>query len=315
MAKRLKRTPSIVNKLTRLKGKLQLTTMNDIAGCRVILSNKKKVYKLNKLLLTKTVFELRKDYIKIPRESGYRSLHLIGKFSNENQDKHYVELQIRTLVQHYWATAVEIIDLFTNQSIKSNMGDRQWESWFKYLSELFEIFEDNPYLHSSSAKSNAVYYKDAYLKNKNNKLAFMLFKVYSLTKDLDIIKKFQLFTKSIDIANEQLKNISQKGFVLIVIDKVENNRFSINSEFFLETEFAIANEKYLEAEKNTLNDTHYVTAFVATNALGGIKEAYPNYFADSTKFLEYLGILISLYEHLYPSSLFRIANKIKYLEK
>jgi ppGpp synthetase/RelA/SpoT-type nucleotidyltranferase len=81
MAKRLKRTPSIINKLKRLKGKLQLTTMNDIAGCRVILSNKKKVYKLKKLLLQKTDFKLRKDYIETPRESGYRSLHLIGKFS------------------------------------------------------------------------------------------------------------------------------------------------------------------------------------------------------------------------------------------
>jgi len=289
--------------------------MNDIAGCRVILSNKKKVYKLKKLLLQKTDFKLRKDYIATPRESGYRSLHLIGKFSNENQDKHYVELQIRTFVQHYWATAVEIVDLFTNQSIKSNMGDKQWETWFKYLSELFVFFEDNPYLHSSSTKSNAIYYKDLYLKNKDDKLEFILFQVYSLTKKLDIIEKFQLFTKSIDIANEQLKNISQKGFVLIIIDKVENDRFIINSKFFLETEFQLANKEYLEAEKKTLNNTHYVTAFVATNALGGIKEAYPNYFADSTKFLEYLGILISLYEHLYPSYLFRIVNKIRYLGK
>lgn len=288
--------------------------MNDIAGCRVILSNKKKVYKLNKLLLKKTVFELRKDYIQTPRESGYRSLHLIGKFFNENQNTHYVELQIRTFVQHYWATAVEIVDLFTNQSIKSNMGNKQWESWFQHLSELFALFEENPYLHSSNVKLNASQYKDTYIKNKTEDLTFSLFQVYSLNKKLNIIEKFQLFTKSINIANEQLKNITQKGFVLIIIDQLEDNKYSINSEFFLETEFEKANEQYLEAEKNTLNNNHYVTAFVATNAIGGIREAYPNYFADSTKFLEYLGILVSLYEHINPK-LFRMLHEIKYLNK
>jgi len=314
MAKRLKRTPSIVNKLKILRGKLQLTTMNDIAGCRVILSNKKKVYKLKKLLLKKTVFELRIDYIQTPRDSGYRSLHLIGKFSNENQNTHYVELQIRTLVQHYWATAVEIVDLFTNQSIKSNMGNKQWEAWFQHLSELFAIFEENPYLHSSNVELNAKHYKDAFIQDRNEALNFSLFQIYSLNKKLNIIKKFQLFTKSINIANEQLKNITQKGFVLIVIDQLEDNRYSINSEFFLETEFKKANEKYLEAEKNTLNSNHYVTAFVATNAIGGIREAYPNYFADSTNFLEYLEILLSLYEYLNPK-IFRMLNEIKYLTK
>ena len=32
-------------------------------------------------------------------------------------------------------------------------------------------------------------------------------------------------------------------------------------------------------------------ALVATNAIGGVKEAYPNYFADSQLFLQYLGLI------------------------
>jgi len=45
VASRLKRTESIVNKLCRLENKIQLSTMNDIAGCRVIFPNLKEVTK------------------------------------------------------------------------------------------------------------------------------------------------------------------------------------------------------------------------------------------------------------------------------
>ena len=49
LAKRLKRTPSIVNKLKRFNSKgMQLSTMQDIGGCRIILSNLKNVDRLIK---------------------------------------------------------------------------------------------------------------------------------------------------------------------------------------------------------------------------------------------------------------------------
>jgi len=80
LAKRLKRTESIVNKLERLKGKVQLTTMNDIAGCRAILPTQKKVNKLVKELKKKKIFKVFRDYIEKPRSSGYRSIHMIGDF-------------------------------------------------------------------------------------------------------------------------------------------------------------------------------------------------------------------------------------------
>jgi len=45
---------------------------------------------------------------------------------------------------------------------------------------------------------------------------------------------------------------------------------------------------YTEAEKQSAGKEYIVVALVSTVALGGIKEAYPNYFADSTEFLKYL---------------------------
>lgn len=114
--------------------------MNDIAGCRVILPNLKEVNKLVGKLSKDKTFKKFRDYINTPRDSGYRSIHMIGKFLNPEYDKYMnVELQIRTNIQHSWATAVEIVDLFTKDSIKTNQGSKEWSEFFIKLSKLFFI--------------------------------------------------------------------------------------------------------------------------------------------------------------------------------
>jgi len=99
LAKRLKRTESIVNKLGRLKGEIQLSTMNDIAGCRAILPTQKKVNKLINELNKKKVFEIFRDYIAEPRESGYRSIHMIGNFEEKSNKKNMKVYLIPTLMR------------------------------------------------------------------------------------------------------------------------------------------------------------------------------------------------------------------------
>ncbi len=95
------------------------------------------------------MFELRNDYIRNPKEDGYKSIHLIGKFKNSEGELRSIELQIRTKVQHSWATAVEIVDLFTNQSLKSNSGKTIWKDFFKHTSDQFALLENSIYLNSS----------------------------------------------------------------------------------------------------------------------------------------------------------------------
>lgn len=59
-----------------------------------------------------------------------------------NGEKRKIELQIRTRVQHSWATALEIVDLFTQQSIKTNMGNKDWSDFFLYLSKQFTLLKE-----------------------------------------------------------------------------------------------------------------------------------------------------------------------------
>ncbi len=140
VAKRLKRTPSILNKLRRFDS-MKLRNMQDIGGCRAIVSTIKRANKLRRELNRKRNFRV-VDYIDQPKPDGYRGIHLIGKFYGENKiDEYSIEVQIRTQVQHAWATAVEIIDLFTNQALKSNQGDKDWKDFFRNVSFEFSKIE------------------------------------------------------------------------------------------------------------------------------------------------------------------------------
>ena len=109
---RLKRPESIREKLER-KG-LPLTVeaieqeLSDVAGVRVICSFTADVYQLADALLAQddvTLIE-RKDYIREPKENGYRSLHLVVSvpiFLAHEKRSMRVEVQLRTIAMDSWA--------------------------------------------------------------------------------------------------------------------------------------------------------------------------------------------------------------------
>lgn len=53
-------------------------------------------------------------------------------------------------------------------------------------------------------------------------------------------------------------------------------------------------KEYIELEKETIDSPRIVVALVSSAAVGGIKAAYPNYFADSTEFSKLLHIIESV---------------------
>lgn len=83
--------------------------INDIAGLRIVCSFPEDIYMLEDCLLRQDDITLlqRKDYIQNPKESGYRSLHLIVQIpiflQNEKKDMK-VEVQLRTIAMDFWAS-------------------------------------------------------------------------------------------------------------------------------------------------------------------------------------------------------------------
>lgn len=112
---RIKRIDTIIDKIKRYQnntnGPMKLSRMWDIAGCRCIFNSndESKLYKLLGVINNEYGGTCKvKDYIKGPKESGYRCIHIYVKDHKSNKP---IEIQIRNTEQHNWATLVEIVDV------------------------------------------------------------------------------------------------------------------------------------------------------------------------------------------------------------
>lgn len=110
---RLKSEESIIKKLKRKDLAISVKAIEenlfDVAGVRVICSFPEDIYVLADCLLKQDDILLieRKDYIQKPKESGYRSLHLIVEvpiFLKDEKRPMKVEVQLRTIAMDFWAS-------------------------------------------------------------------------------------------------------------------------------------------------------------------------------------------------------------------
>ncbi len=110
---RIKSKESIMNKLSKKGLPMTVSAMThnilDIAGIRVVCPFISDVYQVARMILRQKDVELLmiKDYIRDPKENGYRSLHLIVQVEvpfSEQTRKVPVEIQIRTIAMNFWAS-------------------------------------------------------------------------------------------------------------------------------------------------------------------------------------------------------------------
>lgn len=139
---RVKDYDSIIRKLIRKNLPKTLESIeeniNDIAGVRVICSFEEDIYRLAKCLLQQDDITLisKKDYIRNPKPSGYRSLHLIVSvpifLENEKKDVK-VEVQFRTIAMDFWAS------LEHKLRYKKNISSEMLEKLSHELTDCAEI--------------------------------------------------------------------------------------------------------------------------------------------------------------------------------
>jgi putative GTP pyrophosphokinase len=146
VAQRHKRKRTIFDKLHRLP-KMKLARMDDIAGCRLIFRTLDDLYSFRTTFHKAKFKHKRKsevdkyDYIKVPKPTGYRGIHDIYEYDVNSEVGRSlaglnVEIQYRTLVQHAWATAVEVIGFVTQSQPKFQKGDRRYEHAMALTSEI-----------------------------------------------------------------------------------------------------------------------------------------------------------------------------------
>lgn len=269
ISQRLKRLTSIQYKLD-LNVNMGLGGMQDIGGYRAVL---KDITDLNKLRIviedTKQRYKLEKtnDYINSPKDSGYRSIHYIYKYesSADKYDGLKLELQIRTKLQHNWATAVETAGIITNTSLKSSMGPDKWLDFFKIVSSLFAIKEDLPTLELHSKMT----------------MEQLMVECYKNCEDLKIIEHL----RALGATTKHLEKQNFPGdYYLINIDIIKRK---VNIAVFDTNSLNDATDKYLEIEK-TIEHSKNAVVLVSAKSMRLLKKAYPSYFLDTTEFLNAL---------------------------
>ena len=108
------KSPESISKKLEKKGlpinfESMIKNLNDIAGVRVICPYISDIYSVRDMLLKQPDLKLIKqnDYIECPKESGYRSLHLVMEipvYLSKTEHHVRVEIQLRTIAMDFWAS-------------------------------------------------------------------------------------------------------------------------------------------------------------------------------------------------------------------
>lgn len=276
VAQRLKRLDSIINKIERFPD-MQLYKIQDLGGARVILDTIDDVYETVEKYKCSTshtnIFKREYDYINNPKESGYRSYHMVYQYQDNTNDTYnkniFIEIQVRTKLQHIWATAVEMMGLYTRSNLKSSQGNKDILKFLTLASSIFALKERMPVCPNTSDNINDLIYELAELDNKHN-ILFML--------------------KGLSVSMKDMPLHIDDGYYLLSLDY---NNMEIYVAPFNENDLPLATRAYNELEKRMDKTTGNVV-LVATNKFDTLKEAYPNYFADINNFVS---IMIELLKY------------------
>jgi len=237
IAFRLKRIDTIINKLSREEG-MELSRMGDIGGVRCIFYNEGEVYKAKELIEKEFVSGGKtRDYInEIKRDIGYKSIHMYVKDPISNKR---IEIQLRTLDHHNWATLIEITDLLYGFRLKelgfeSNYKFGQFHALMSSDKELckeeadliFEVLDKYNFisvLSKTFRKNNAEVKKRWLSEDKNN----TFFLIEASKSEIPNLKSYKNFEEAENAYFERYKENSSAEIVLTSIKKPNFKQISI----------------------------------------------------------------------------------------
>ncbi len=237
--------------------------MQDIGGCRVVFENIEDAYdcldqykkksESAKIICTK-------DYILQPQDTGYRGIHLIFRYNNRKEPNYTskdIEIQIRTQLQHIWATTVEVAGIFIQQALKSSQGDEDWLKYFSLSSKIF-AYEEGSSDSPSKEELGMIKKIGTNLRVKANLTAYS--------------RAFRTFSSS---------NRFYSPWIVLELNFKERR---LHMHRFANRAGAI--DAYNEMEKEKGMDENIDMVLVSVNDVNSLQKAYPNYYLETQEFLD-----------------------------
>ncbi len=270
ISQRVKRMSSIALKL-KLIPTLKLSQMQDVGGCRAVVRTPYEVTKIVRRLKASTMkhaLAKEDDYITNPKDSGYRSHHLVYRFCSENKklspyNELKIELQIRSTAQHAWATAVETASTFNREPLKSSIGSEEWLYFFKLMSADIARRERRPLVPGMPATRGE-----------------LRTEIIAYEKQLEVIHHLKSWRFSL----QKFPELGANSHYFLVQTFPVENRVSVTG--YKKENLADANTAYLEAEEKALTGKEVSdSVLVSVDNLRSLRRAYPNYFSDTDLFI------------------------------
>jgi ppGpp synthetase/RelA/SpoT-type nucleotidyltranferase len=279
IAQRLKRRPSIEIKL-RDNPNMKLSQMHDIAGCRAVMSNVREVRRLVKKYKD---FHAKSpkdrsdwdgsddfDYIARPKLDGYRSIHLVFRFKSTSPEREMyngqrVEIQIRSRLQHAWATAVETAQLFTGQALKSKTkrASDDWLRFFALASSAFATREKSPTVPETPTERKEI-----------------VAELRDIIGRTDIMQSLRDWNDTVHLLEGQER---PEAYFYVLILNLANRTLALES--FRRDEAVASQRAYDKAEKESETDPNVQVVLVSVEDLDSLRKAYPNYYVDTKDFI------------------------------
>jgi ppGpp synthetase/RelA/SpoT-type nucleotidyltranferase len=271
IAGRLKRIPTIVQKLRRLR-RFGLGDLQDIAGLRVVVPRWQEAIALAQALRRSPpegFSEIRyQDRISDPDPSGYRSIHIVYRFDADDADPPSseglkIELQIRTRLQQLWATVEEIVGSARREALKSGEGNPDWLRFFELAADVLARREGTPRTRKIVREGTEVDTEIAAVKRRLN--------VFDRVSGYNVV--------------QQLPQGNAFGEARIFVVTLNLASRSLFVRPFTADQLGAALAAYQEAEREHLSDADFDTVLITADSADELEKMYPNYFADSEEFL------------------------------
>ena len=273
VAQRLKRFSSIWNKLDRFE-KMELWDMQDIGGCRAVVHSLNDVKRLVDAYKSSSIrhrLAHEDDYIQQPRDSGYRSRHLVYRYVSDRNEIYNglkVEIQIRTPLQHAWATTVETVDAFTKQALKSSRGRSDWERFFQLMGTEMAFDEDTPPVPGTPTDRRVLRQE-----------------LKACADELKVVTILAGFTTALRVTKYASAKDKDAAYFLLSLDNVAEH---LSLTGYNRRELRQASKAYAKKEKQIRDKKGTDAVLVSVDSIRNLRSAYPNYFADTRMFVQKL---------------------------
>lgn len=277
VAQRIKRFSSIEDKLQRFPT-MNLSQMQDIGGCRAVLSKVDNVRALlNSYIHSDIKHKLHHidDYIEIPRSSGYRGVHLIYRYYSDRMETYnslLIELQLRSQHQHAWATAVETVGAFVGQALKASRGEGEWLRFFALMGTAIATTEGMPPVPDTP-----------------DNIGELRMELRDYAKRLDVVNRLVGYNTALRVSEDEARKADH--YFLILLDPGAS---TVSVRTYRAHQSEKATRDYLSIEKGLRDRPGADAVLVSVESLATLRRAYPNYFADTAIFLDLLRQAIAL---------------------